>query len=196
MKTKPRLSKRFYTHDTVTVARNLLGKFLWRNTENGLMAGKIVETEAYLSENDPACHASLKKTKRNEKMFEAGGISYVYLIYGFYYCFNVVSGPADKGEAVLIRALEPVEGMDIMNNYRPVKKLKDLTNGPGKLCTALNITIKENGIDLIESNDLFITKGINVPTADIFVTTRIGLTKAADLPLRFYIKGNEFISKK
>jgi DNA-3-methyladenine glycosylase len=194
--TKKRLPKKFYLQDPVTVARNLLGKFLWRSTEKGIMAGKIVETEAYLSENDPACHASLKKTKRNEKMFEPGGISYVYLIYGCYYCFNVVTAPAGKGEAVLIRALEPVEGQDIMNIYRPLKKLKDLTNGPGKLCTALDITIKENGLDLSESNELFITEGEKVDPDDIFVTTRIGLTKAVDLPLRFYITGNEFVSKK
>jgi len=191
-----RFGKDFFLQDTKTVSKNLLGKFLCKKTDLGLVITKIVETEAYLSKNDPACHASTKKTKRNEKMFEEGGISYVYLIYGAYYCFNVVTGQKDSGEAVLIRAVEPISGTDIMKSFRPVEKTKNLSNGPSKLCLALNITKKENGFDLIKSDELFLADNENIPHSDIITTTRIGITKGADLPLRFYIKNNEFVSKK
>lgn len=190
-----RLKKHFYLDSPETVAKNLLGKNLYRKTELGLMVGKIVETEAYLSENDPACHAYVRKTKRNFNMFEEGGISYVYLIYGFYYCFNVVTGQKDKGEAVLIRALEPVQGIEIMQSYRPVPKNRDLTNGPGKLCLAMKIDKNDNGIDLINSDDLYITENENIDDKNIVTTTRIGLTQGADLPLRYYIKNNIYVSK-
>ena len=191
-----RLSKDFFLQDTVSVSKNLLGKFLCRKTNLGLIISQIVEPEAYLSKNDLACHASIKKTKRNEKMFEEGGISYVYLIYGFYYCFNIVTGLKDSGEAVLIRALEPISGIDIMKSFRPVSKIKNLTNGPSKLCLALNISKKENGLNLIESNELFLADNKNISDSDIITTTRIGITKDSHLPLRFYIKNNQFVSKK
>ena len=190
-----KLKKDFYLGDPVTVARELLGKNLCRQTDKGLMIGKIVETEAYLSEDDPACHAYTRKTNRNYNMFEEGGISYVYIIYGFYNCFNVVTGLKDKGEAVLIRALEPMEGIDIMSSYRRVDKTKDLTNGPGKLCLAFNISKKDNGLDLVNGDELYVTENENIEDKNIVITTRIGLTQGTDLPLRYYVRNNKYVSK-
>lgn len=190
-----RPEKRFYLQDPVTVAKELLGKNICRQTDKGLMIGKIVETEAYLSESDPACHAYTRKTLRNSNMFEEGGLSYVYIIYGYYFCFNVVTGLKDKGEAVLIRALEPLGGIEIMSEYRAVEKLKDLTNGPSKLCIAMNINKSQNGLDLINGSELFITENELILEKNIVTTTRIGLTQGVDLPLRYYIKGNKYVSK-
>lgn len=190
-----KLKKDFYLQDTSIVAKNLLGKILCRRTDRGLMAGKIVETEAYLAENDPACHAYIKVTKRNRNMFEEGGIAYVYLIYGFYYCFNVVTGLKDRGEAVLIRALEPLQGIEIMQSYRDVEKIRDLTNGPGKLCLAMNINKNDDGENLITGQNIYITDGEKIKKSDIHTTTRIGLTKGIDLPLRFYVRNNNYVSK-
>lgn len=190
-----RLEKSFYLNDTITVSKNLLGKNLCHQTEKGLITAKIVETEAYLSEDDPACHAYKKLTPRNANMFEEGGISYVYIIYGYYFCFNVVTGKKGKGEAVLIRAVEPVSGIDIMKEYRDVAKEKDLTNGPGKLCLAMNINKSDNGLDLINGNKLYITDNETISDQDIVTTTRIGLTQGVDLPLRYYIRYNKYVSK-
>lgn len=192
---KQRLSKKFYLQDPVTVAKELLGKYLYRKTDHGLIVNKIVETEAYLSKDDPACHAYTSRTARNYNMFEEGGVSYVYIIYGCYHCFNIVTGKKGDGEAVLIRALEPVDGINIMQEFREVKKIKDLTNGPSKLCLSLNVTKKENGLDLINCDELYITEGDIIQNQDIVVTTRIGLTKGIDLPLRFYLNNNIYVSK-
>jgi DNA-3-methyladenine glycosylase len=189
------LTKEFYIRETPIVARELLGKLIWRNTDKGMMVARIVETEAYLAENDPACHAFYKKTKKNEKMFEEGGISYVYFIYGCYFCLNIVTGQKDRGEAVLIRALEPIDGIKIMKEFRPVEKERELTNGPGKLCKALNINIDDNGIDVIKSKKLFLSEDINFKDTEIVVTTRIGITKGTELPLRFYLMNNKYVSK-
>ncbi len=190
------LSKEFYLQETSVVAKNLLGKLIYRHSDKGMLIARIVETEAYLAENDPACHAFYKKTKKNEKMFEEGGISYVYLIYGFYYCLNIVTGHKDRGEAVLIRALEPIDGIEAMKEFRSVEKEHQLTNGPGKLCKALNINLEDNGLDVITSKKLFLTEDRNFNDNEIVVTTRIGITKATELPLRFYVKDNKYISKK
>ena len=190
-----RPEKSFYLQDPVTVAKQLLGKNICRQTDKGLMIGKIVETEAYLSENNPACHAYTRRTPRNSNMFEEGGRSYVYIIYGYYFCFNVVTGLKDKGEAVLIRAVEPLDGIDIMSEYRTVEKIKDLTNGPSKLCIAMNINKSQNGLDLINGNELFITDNEITLEKDIVTTTRIGLTQGTDLPLRYYIRCNKYVSK-
>ncbi|MFN8673014.1 MAG: DNA-3-methyladenine glycosylase [Candidatus Sericytochromatia bacterium] len=189
-----KLEKSFYTRDTITVAKDLLGKNLCRKTPFGIIEAKIVETEAYLSENDPACHANRGMTPRNEPMFEEGGISYVYFIYGNYFCFNVVSDKKGFGTAVLIRAVEPLNH-EIIKNYRNTKKIKDLTNGPSKLCMAMNITKEQNKLDLITSSEIFITDNESIKKNDIIETTRIGITQAQDLKLRFYIKDNIFVSK-
>lgn len=190
-----RLEKDFYLNDTIKVAKDLLGKNLCHQTDKGLMIGKIVETEAYLAQDDPACHAYKKITPRNGNMFEEGGISYVYIIYGYYFCFNVVTGQKGKGEAVLIRALEPISGIDIMKDYRNVAKEKDLTNGPSKLCLAMNINKSDNGLDLINGNKLYITDNETINEKDIVTTTRIGLTQGVELPLRYYVRNNIYVSK-
>lgn len=191
-----RLEKSFYRRDTKLVAKELLGKILYRKTEYGEILSKIVETEAYLSCNDESSHSYIGKTKRNSAMFEEGGIVYVYNIYGMYQCLNIVTSTENKGEAVLIRAVEPISGIEIISNYRKVKKEKDLTNGPSKLCQALNITIEDNFQDLITSSNIFLMNTNNKEILDVVTTTRVGITKSVDLPLRFYIKGNKFVSKR
>jgi DNA-3-methyladenine glycosylase len=189
----------FYTkNSTINIAKALLGKYLVKKTAESFLVGKIVESEAYL-QNDPACHASSGKTKRTEPMFLEGGISYVYFIYGMYYCFNVVTQPAGIAEAVLIRAVEPVKGVDqmLMNRggSQKIKNLENLSNGPGKLCQAYGIDKQHNKLPLYQDNDIFIARGEKGDSFDTVETTRIGINKAQDLPLRFYIKNNRFVSK-
>lgn len=190
----------FYKQPTVDLARNLLGMTLLHQTPEGLTAGRIVETEAYLH-NDPACHASRGQTPRTRVMFGHPGHAYVYFIYGMYHCFNVVSGKKGVGEAVLIRALEPLEGIPLMEVRRmarqKVKKkfpIHQLCNGPSKLVMAMGINAVHNGLSLRESA-LTIVSSPPIHSAEIVTTTRIGINVAADLPLRFYEKGNHCVSK-
>lgn len=187
------LPRDFYLQDTIQVARKLLGCYLVHYSVDGLIGGKIVETEAYLQQ-DPACHASRGKTKRNAVMFGPPGKAYVYFTYGMYHCFNAVTRKEGIGEAVLIRALEPIEGIEMMKIKRNRDKIKDLCSGPAKLVQSLGITMEHNGSDLI-SGSVTINKAIET-VKEIVVTTRIGIKAGADLPLRFYIKDNSFISKK
>lgn len=193
------LTRRFYEPSAEVVAPALLGHWLIRNTANGPCGGPIVETEAYLV-GDPACHGAPGPTARNRVLFGAPGHGYVYLIYGFYFCMNVVSQPPGVAEAVLIRAVEVALGEELMRERRPVTATRDLTNGPGKLCLAMDIDRSLNGVDLCDAKSpLFIARN---PAAERFrqergpVVTgrRIGLTKAADLPLRFYLPGSPFVS--
>jgi DNA-3-methyladenine glycosylase len=188
------LNPDFYARPTVTVARDLLGTVLLHVTPEGAAAGIIVETEAYLR-NDPACHASRGQTPRNAPMFGPPGRAYIYLIYGMYHCFNVVTGPEGVGEAVLIRALEPVRGIPLMESRRGTDDPRKLCSGPGKLVLALGLGKEQNGASLMRG-PLRILAGDNDRPRNIKVTTRIGLTQAADLPLRFYLEVNPFISKK
>ena len=186
----------FYANETTAVARALLGKLLVHETPQGTLAGRIVETEAYLAD-DPACHAySGKKTPRTAVMFGAPGVAYIYFIYGVHHCFNVVTGPEGRGEAVLIRALEPVCGIELMQAYRNQRVLKNLCSGPGKLVYAMGITRSLNACSLREP-PLYLADPVAAPEKfKIVTTTRIGIAKGAALPLRFYIKGNPFISRK
>jgi len=187
------LPRAFYNRDTTVVARELLGSLLVHVSPEGITAGRIVETEAYL-QGDPACHASRGVTRRNRVMFGPPGHAYVYFIYGMYYCFNVVSAPEGVGEAVLIRALEPVEGIHLMRLRRKRDRLEELCGGPAKLVQAMGISRSHNGTDLTKG-PLVIYKGQK--TVDTIVaTTRIGIREGTCLPLRFYLKGNRFISKK
>ena len=185
------LSRDFFLEDTRKVAKNLLGKIMVRHLPEGKVRGKIVETEAYLSHNDPACHASRGKTKRNEMMFGPPGRAYVYFIYGMYYCFNVVTREKGRGEAVLVRALEPLEGIDIMKERRGVEDFFNLTSGPGKLCQALGIDKGLNGVDLLEG-DLVILDGGEKP--EIEASPRVGIRVARARLLRYYIAGNPHVS--
>ena len=187
------LKKSFYNRNTVKVAKELLGKYLIHKTKDGTTIGKIVETEAYLS-NDPGSHSSIGKTKRNEKMFGKPGKAYIYLIYGMYNCFNVVTKPKGIGEAVLIRALEPVSGINLMKKRRNTNNIKNLCTGPAKLAIAMALNSDLNGADLTKP-PLKIMQKENSPLK-ITKTTRIGITKGSELALRFYIKDNQFISRK
>lgn len=183
----------FYHQDTITLSKQLLGTQLVYESAEGITAGIIVETEAYLSD-DPACHAYRRKTQRNAAMFGPAGQAYIYQIYGMHYCLNVVTAQEGTGEAVLIRALEPTRGIDLMQLRRSTQVLKNLCSGPGKLVQAMGITSALNGISLLSSS-LYLLPA-TTPVADIVTTTRIGITQGADLPYRFYIKGNSFISRK
>jgi len=167
----------------------------------GPAGGPIVETEAYLTD-DPACHAAPGLTQRNRVMFGPPGHGYVYLIYGYHFCVNAVCRPAGVAEAVLVRAIEPLFGEPFMRHQRPVTKLRDLTNGPAKLCEALHIDRGLDGVNLCDPKaTLWIAENPNVDDFQnrhrpIITTTRIGITRAAALPLRFYLDGSQYVSKK
>ncbi len=191
---KEKVKKDFFLRDTVTVARELLGSLITYKSHNGLVGGYIVETEAYLGYNDPACHSSRGMTKRNTTMFQGAGLVYVYLIYGIYYCLNFTTADVKEPEAVLIRALEPTIGIEIMSKNRPGKKFKELCNGPGKLTQAMDIDSKVNGLSV--GKELCVYKDKKVPYKDILSQPRIGISQAVDLPLRFTIKDCTYVSKK
>jgi len=195
-----RLSKEFFKQDTVKVAKALLGKIIqYKGT-----AGIIVETEAYKGYPDMASHA-VKRTPRSEIMFDTFGKFYIYFVYGNYFCLNITTEKGKPG-AVLIRALQPFEGIEIMKKRRGTKDVHNLTSGPGKLCQALNITKKLNGTDVndkIKVMELSDKIGKKYPLLNqlskklkIVATERIGIEKAKHLEWRFYIKDNEFVSKK
>ncbi|HOA15009.1 MAG TPA: DNA-3-methyladenine glycosylase [Bacillota bacterium] len=178
---------------TVELAKELLGKVLVHQTAEGTASGMIVETEAYL-ENDPACHASRGKTARNASMFGESGKAYVYFIYGKYHCFNVVTGKKGVGEAVLIRALEPLDGILLMQKRRSVADIRELTNGPGKLCIALGISKEHDSLELWRP-PLYIAKGCDVGSDEISCTSRIGVSLAKEEKLRFFVTNSRFVSR-
>jgi DNA-3-methyladenine glycosylase len=184
-----KLKKNFYSRSTKRVARELLGKIL----VHGKCKGKIVETEAYFGNKDPASHAYGKVTKRNILMYQKPGTAYVYFTYGNHWMFNVVTEKTGVAGAVLIRALEPLEGIELMKKRRKIDNFKNLTNGPGKLTQALGIDKNHNGLDLTKGK-LFIenSKG----KFKIITTTRIGISRGKEKLLRFYIKDNDFVSRK
>jgi DNA-3-methyladenine glycosylase len=195
------LPRCFYEPSAKLVAPTLLGHWLIRNTANGPCGGPIVETEAYLV-GDAACHGAPGPTARNRVMFGAPGHGYVYLIYGYYYCMNAVCQPRGVAEAVLIRAVEAAWGEEFMRQQRPVEATRDLTNGPGKLCLAMGIGRGLDGVDLCDTGSpLFIARNPAVESfrkerGPVVIGTRIGLTKAADLPLRFYLEGSPSVSRR
>ena len=199
-----KLKSDFYNRNTVNVARDLLGKVLVHNINGKILKCKIVESEAYLGVIDKAAHSyGGKKTERVEIMYGPPGRAYIYFIYGMYYLFNVVTKEEGTPEAVLIRGVEPLEGIETMakNRYGKTidvlsnRQIINLTNGPGKLCMAMKIDKDLNGEDLCE-NTLYIED--NQDVFDIVTDKRIGIDyaeEAKDLPLRFYIKGNKYVSK-
>jgi len=188
------LPKTFYLRKCTVVAKDLIGKVLVRKKGRKVYAGVIVETEAYTGSNDAAAHSYRGKTKRNEVMFSEGGVGYVYFTYGAHFCFNVVVEKSDVAHAVLIRAVEPVEGIEHMSENRCTAVLTNLTSGPGKLAQAFEIDINLNGISL-ESDELFIACPRENMKHKIACSKRIGITKNADKLYRFYAAGNEFVSK-
>jgi len=197
-----KLPRSFYLQPTLTIAKELLGKYLIRKIRNQTLIGKIVEVEAYLGENDPASHAFNGRTRRNDVMFWRGGHLYVYFTYGMHFCANIVSEEEGKGRAALLRAVEPIEGIEIMKRFRKMKRRKgesaakvNVTNGPAKLCEAFNIKREQNGTDLL-GQDIYITQGENIPRSKIISSERIGITNGSEKKWRFYIKGNPFISSQ
>ena len=196
-----RLSRDFYAQETLTVARALLGTFLVHRTPAGTTVGRIVETEAYLGRLDPASHAHRGETARNRAMFGPPGHVYVYFIYGMHECCNVVTAPAGIGEAVLLRALEPIDGLDLMRARRGTDVERNLCSGPAKLVVAMGIGREHDGLDLVRG-PLGVWDRASWPAPagrswneEIATSTRIGITKAADLPLRFHLRANPFASR-
>lgn len=188
-----------YEHAPDIVARMLLGKLLVRDHKNERLVGRIVEVEAYFGMDDPAAHAYVGRTARNEVLFGPPGIAYVYFIYGMYYCLNVSCEPDGQAGGVLIRALEPVEGLETMAKFRklpPHPKPQLLTSGPGRLCQAFNITrTAHNGLDVTDSASCLRIEDDGYIPKNILVTPRIGIRHAAELPARFLIDGNKFVSR-
>jgi len=200
MKTKPRRSyrpipRRFYGRPAEIVAPDLLGHILVRILGDGTtLAGRIVETEAYLGEGDPASHSARRMTDVTRHLWGPPGVAYIYLCMGMYYCLNVVTEPRGRAGCVLLRAIEPTEGLEQMRVRRPTaKKDNDLCSGPGKLCRAFDLDKRLNGADMT-SGPFFIASGPRKALA-VHVSPRIGIRKAADWPLRFYIPGNPNVSK-
>lgn len=219
LKHSAKLKRKFYIRPLITVAKELLGKILVKtevpfnslqskssntsilNESISFLAGKIVEVEAYDGSVDQAAHTFIGRTKRNEIMFRQGGYLYVYFTYGVHFCSNVVTGKEGQGTAILIRALEPVFGIEEMIRNRFGRDLKNdkeklnLTNGPGKICQAFKINRDHYGADLT-GNEIFIIDQPKVDNKNIIVTKRIGISKSVDLPWRFYIKDNPWVSAK
>lgn len=177
------------------VAQEILGGYLVRHLNGDTLVGRIVEAEAYLH-NDPACHAFRGLTPRTRVMFGDPGHGYIYFTYGMHHCFNVVTNEEGVGEAVLVRALEPVEGIEAMYALREkARRDTDLLSGPGKICQAFSLTRTESGVDLIESDAIYLEKGSLKKNEQAGVSARVGLTLAIDKPWRFFIKGNPYVSK-
>jgi DNA-3-methyladenine glycosylase len=177
------------------VAIDLLGKYLVHQIDNSLLVGKIVETEAYLGRSDPASHAATKtRTSRSSALYQSPGMSYVYMIYGLYHCFNVVAHPEDGVGAVLIRAMEPIAGIEQMRQQRKIAhQLVGLGNGPGKLCQALGIDLNHNRIALYRGN-LTLRQGRSEEKFDIGVSERVGISLGKDSKLRYFVVDSKFVS--
>jgi len=184
----------FYSRETAVVARELLGKVLVHKSGEGLTSGIIVETEAYI-QGDPSCHAYRGMTPRNRAMFGPPGRVYIYFTYGMHHCFNVVTANPGVGEAVLVRALEPLEGIDIMRKRRGRERLREICSGPARLVQAMGLGPTMYGHDLT-AEPLVIIKGTAISEEEVAVTTRVGISTGKDLPLRFYLKENVYISRK
>jgi DNA-3-methyladenine glycosylase len=194
-----RLKKSFYARDVIDVARDLLGQRLVHVLSDGTrLSGRILETEAYLGVHDPAAHSyNGRRTARTEPMFGEAGLSYVYFIYGMYFCLNIVAAEKNVPEAVLIRALEPVEGLDEMRKQKPGAHSWQLANGPGKLCQALRINREQNALDLTTSAELFIEEDGALKDGAIIEGPRVGIGNLHDAvhwPLRFGIQGHKGLS--
>ncbi len=192
------LPRSFYTRPALLVAKDLLGKILVRKIGRIILSGTIVEVEAYRGAKDPASHAYHGRTKRNEVMFREGGYLYVYFTYGMHFCANIVTGKQGVGEAVLIRALEPVTGIEVMKRNRGFAKVAGmkhtLTNGPAKLCQAFGVKGIDNGTDLL-GNKIYLMAGESIPKSNIGTSGRVGISRGKEMQWRFFIKENKWISK-
>jgi DNA-3-methyladenine glycosylase len=196
---KLKLKREFYERNTLLVASELLGKSIVHTTEEGTVAGKIVEVEAYIGPDDAAAHTFKGlRSNRTEVAFGPGGHAYVYLIYGMYYCFNIVTNVSGKPEVVLVRALEPIDGLELMKKRRNTEKVNNLCSGPGKLCAAMGISREHNAADLC-GDSLYLLDSPKISEKDIVTTPRINIDYAGEAityPWRYIIKDNKFISKK
>lgn len=192
-----KLNKSFYLCDGLTLSRNLLGKVLCRKTGNDVLKARIVETEAYMGQGDKAAHASKGKTDRTAVLFEDGGKAYIYLIYGMYCCLNISANIENIPDCVLIRALEPLDGMDEMRKNRKTDKIYNLCSGPGKLCQALQLTKDDNATDL--TGDCIWIEEDGFAVGEIAASKRINIDyaeEAIDFLWRFYIPDSPYLSVK
>ncbi len=189
------LPRSFYNRNTLAVAKELLGKVLVKEVEGERLSGRIVEVEAYIGDGDPACHAFRGKTKRNAVMFGPPGYAYVYFTYGMHYCLNFVTEEEGKAGAVLIRALEPLEGVKWMEINRGMNDIYNLCSGPAKLTQALLINKGDNGRSLFE-RDFFVSSEKSGGGFEMGISPRIGIRAGVELPWRFYIKGSRFLSRR
>lgn len=192
------LPPEFFDRDPRRVAKDLLGKLIVRRLGRRTLTARVVETEAYLGENDPAAHSAAGRTPRNEVIFGPPGYAYVYFIYGNHYCLNVSCLPDGEAGGVLFRAVEPVTGIDAMAKARGPSSAKpyQLTNGPGKLTQALSITREQNGLNLTDPSQALYLAGDGFPQPRVKTTPRIGISKATTLRLRYLIPGNPYVSKR
>jgi DNA-3-methyladenine glycosylase len=188
------LPRKFYARPVLIVAKELLGKLLVRKTRDGRIVARIVEVEAYGGSDDPASHAYRGLTERNRVMFGKPGFAYVYFIYGNHYCLNVKAETEGVPGAVLIRAVELIEGIELARRNRGVHSLKELSNGPGKLTKALHISKAENGLDLVKSKELYICESEEDNRWEISTSARVGIKEGIDNLWRFYIKNDKAVS--
>ncbi len=193
---KPRIVPRdFYARDTVKVAMNLLGKLMVRVKGTGRMKGRIVEVEAYRGKDDPASHAFRGPTLRNAPMFGEPGHAYVYFTYGNHYCLNITTQATGTPGAILIRAIEPLEGLHAMRRLRPNVPDSNLTNGPGKLTKALGIDKSLNEVDMTKRGPLFVVESEQAKF-EVGRSSRVGISQGTDVLWRFYIVGNPYVSRR
>jgi DNA-3-methyladenine glycosylase len=191
-----KIPRSFYFRPTLTVAKDLLGQFIVRNYRGKKLIGRIVEVEAYRGSVDPASHAYHGQTKRNEVMFREGGHLYVYFTYGMHFCANVVTQKEGIAEAVLIRGVEPLLGLEVMKRLRSKNVSSvNLTNGPAKFCKAFGIKRRHNGLSLL-GNEVFLIRRKRMPRSTIGVSTRIGIRAGTDKRWRFFVKGSPWVSGK
>ncbi|MDH3891012.1 MAG: DNA-3-methyladenine glycosylase [candidate division Zixibacteria bacterium] len=188
-----KLKRSFYNRPTLDVAAEIIGKFIVFNTPSGKLSARIVEVEAYIGQDDPACHASRGLTKRNRPMFGPAGFTYVYFIYGMYHCLNFVTEPKDSPAAILLRAAEPVEGCDRMLQAAGKPSSTGLLSGPGKFCRAFGFTTEQNELDL--TGDLIYIENRNVEVSNIQRSQRVGIREGRDLLWRFYDADSTAVSK-
>lgn len=190
-----RLPRSFFLRPSPEVGPDLLGRILMRRLGDGrLLSARIVETEAY-QEDDPASHSYRGRTNRTEVMFGRPGHLYVYFTYGVHHCMNVVTGSDREGSAVLLRAAEPLEGVQEMARRRGTDDPRALCSGPGRLCQALGIARQENGLDLVRGHDLWLLEGTPVSPLEIDVGSRVGITRGIERPWRFSVRGDRFVSR-
>ncbi len=185
----------FYRRDTLRLVPEILGKVLVRKVDGIILAGRIVEVEAYIG-NDPASHAAKGITERNKIMYEAGGVAYVYFTYGMHFCFNVVTDRAGFPAALLIRGLQPLIGIDAMKKRRKTDILRNVSTGPAKLCQAMNIDRKLNGVRLDGPRIFIADDGFHTGREQVGRSIRIGVAAGKETEWRFFLKGSEFLSRK